>query len=184
MLLLSRQQYHVQSHTHHVSAPITYGISKRLLRASRRKALAGTRTGTASWLDAINPFGRTATLPKPVAVPSVSALELEQRLQAVDTALIVIFSATWCGPCKVMMKRLEQMSQQDGLSVVKVDTDECPELASKLGIHKLPTMMFCGSATGKPTVQMQGLVPESVLSDMITNKCGYLGNDLQNYVKW
>lgn len=51
--------------------------------------------------------------------------------------LVVIFSAHWCGPCKIMVQRLESLMKTlgpQGIKAVKIDTDECPELASQLQV--------------------------------------------------
>lgn len=144
------------------------------------------------------PFGRKQTEP---LIPTISRAELELLLQA-QTApaaaegscsqapLVVVFSATWCGPCKVMMQRMENIAKQlgpRGVKVVKIDTDESEggsELASELGIYKLPTLMFCGPNEGKGAVQVQGLVKESVLLDMVLHKAAFMGNDLAGCMKW
>jgi len=129
---------------------------------------------------------------KPTAaelVRKVTAAELEELLQAQATThvpLIVIFSATWCGPCKVMDARLQSLVKKlgpDELQVVKIDTDDSGELATRLRVYKLPTLMFCGPTDG-PVVRVQGLMPEHVLQDMVLNRCQYLGNNLDNTTLW
>lgn len=89
-----------------------------------------------------------------------------------------------------MMQRMENIAKQlgpRGVKVVKIDTDESEggsELASELGIYKLPTLMFCGPNEGKGAVQVQGLVKESVLLDMVQHKAAFMGNDLAGCMKW
>lgn len=47
------------------------------------------------------------------------------------------FSATWCGPCKVVGKQLE------GLEVTNVDIDEDVDgLARKSNVRSVPTILF------------------------------------------
>lgn len=61
--------------------------------------------------------------------------------------LVVIFSATWCGPCKIMVQRLESLMKEmgpAGIKAVKIDTDACPELASELKVCVLPERMHGG----------------------------------------
>ena len=53
--------------------------------------------------------------------------------------LIVDFYADWCGPCQMLGSILEEI---DYVDVLKVNTDEFPELATKFGIMSIPTICF------------------------------------------
>lgn len=99
----------------------------------QRVSVAATDTAaTTSWLRTIFTFPKKTTA-EPL-VPTISAAELSELLQTLPsagtsetTAVVVVFSAVWCGPCKVMMQRLESLSQKhksSGLRVVKIDTGE------------------------------------------------------------
>lgn len=57
--------------------------------------------------------------------------------------VFVDFYATWCGPCKRIAPDLEKFSEKynNNIYYVKVDVDECPEIAEKYDISGLPT--FC-----------------------------------------
>lgn len=58
-------------------------------------------------------------------------------LPTTTVPLVVIFSATWCGPCKIMVQRLESLMKTlgpQGIRAVKIDTDACPDLASELKV--------------------------------------------------
>jgi thioredoxin 1 len=47
------------------------------------------------------------------------------------------FSATWCGPCRVVSKQLE------GLDFTNIDIDEDQEgLAKKSNVRSVPTIIF------------------------------------------
>ena len=52
---------------------------------------------------------------------------------------LVDFYAEWCGPCKMLAPILEEI---DFVSVLKINTDEFPELATKFGIMSIPTLIF------------------------------------------
>ena len=49
------------------------------------------------------------------------------------------FGASWCMPCKVLDKTLEQISE---IEIVKHDVDEEPELAEKNNIRNVPVLIF------------------------------------------
>lgn len=47
------------------------------------------------------------------------------------------FGASWCGPCKVLDRTLEQLT---GIEIVKHDVDE--ELANSKGIRNVPVLIY------------------------------------------
>ena len=67
-----------------------------------------------------------------------SEAEFEKEIK--EGHLRVDFSATWCGPCRMMEPVLEELSSK--IKVLKVDIDELEELTRKLGIMSVPTMII------------------------------------------
>lgn len=49
------------------------------------------------------------------------------------------FGASWCGPCKVLDRTLEQIS---GIEIVKHDVDKEEELANSKGIRSVPVLIY------------------------------------------
>ena len=49
------------------------------------------------------------------------------------------FGASWCGPCKVLDRTLEQIS---GIEIVKHDVDKEGELANSKGIRHVPVLIY------------------------------------------
>lgn len=64
--------------------------------------------------------------------------EFEKEIK--EGHLLVDFSASWCGPCRMMEPVLEELSSK--IKVLKVDIDELEELTRKLGIMSVPTMII------------------------------------------
>jgi thioredoxin 2 len=56
--------------------------------------------------------------------------------------LIVDFWAPWCGPCKMVAPELERVASANAgrYLVLKVNTDEQTELASRFRIRSIPTL--------------------------------------------
>lgn len=72
----------------------------------------------------------------------INELELNQ-LQSSGKKILVDFYATWCGPCKMLMPRLELMSKKyPDVKFVKMDVDKNTDYAVKLGIRGVPTIMI------------------------------------------
>jgi thioredoxin len=70
-----------------------------------------------------------------------NSLDFEEEL-ASDKNLVVDFFATWCGPCRMMGRVMEEISDQvKDVTFLKVDTDKFPEIASKYGVVSIPTLV-------------------------------------------
>ncbi len=56
---------------------------------------------------------------------------------------LVDFWAEWCGPCRMMGPVIDQVAAEyEGKALVaKVDVDECQNLAVKLGVNSIPTLI-------------------------------------------
>ncbi|MBX3441039.1 MAG: thioredoxin fold domain-containing protein [Planctomyces sp.] len=61
-----------------------------------------------------------------------------------NVPVLVDFGATWCGPCRQLAPRLEQLEQKHGgqLKIVAIDVDEKPELASHYQVQGIPHMLI------------------------------------------
>lgn len=53
---------------------------------------------------------------------------------------ILKFSATWCGPCKMLSKVIE--GEDLGVPIEEIDIDEKRDLAVQYGIRGVPTMVY------------------------------------------
>nr|XP_053643442.1 thioredoxin-2-like [Cherax quadricarinatus]UCU83347.1 thioredoxin [Cherax quadricarinatus]UQI50501.1 thioredoxin [Cherax quadricarinatus] len=63
--------------------------------------------------------------------------------EAGDKLVIVDFYATWCGPCKMIAPKLEAMSEEmTDVVFLKVDVDECEDVAMEHQISCMPTFVF------------------------------------------
>jgi len=81
-----------------------------------------------------------------------------------DGLVLVDFFATWCGPCKMLMPVLEQISTEDvGAKFIKLDIDEYRKEAIDNGIRAVPTLVLFKD--GKEVSRASGYQPrEKILS--------------------
>ena len=57
--------------------------------------------------------------------------------------IVIDFFATWCGPCKMIAPKLEQMDKDmDNVVFLKVDVDEAEDVAQEYNISAMPTFVF------------------------------------------
>ncbi|XP_051174579.1 thioredoxin-2-like [Leptopilina boulardi] len=79
---------------------------------------------------------------------------LEEQLTAAGDKLVVIdFYATWCGPCKVIAPKIDEYSEEfPDVIFVKVDVDECDDIAVKYNVNSMPTFLFIKNNTMLETV--------------------------------
>jgi thioredoxin len=77
--------------------------------------------------------------------------------------VIIDFYADWCGPCKILSPRLEEIAKEYAGKIVvyKVNTDQEQILSRSMGIQSLPTLIFI-PVKGQPQATM-GAVPKETL---------------------
>ncbi|MEK6543956.1 MAG: thioredoxin [Elusimicrobiota bacterium] len=87
--------------------------------------------------------------------------DFETVVHKSTTPVVVDFWAPWCGPCRALAPVLEELSKEyEGKAkVVKVNTDDNPQEASKLHISAIPTIVFYKG--GKAVDQLVGVHPKA-----------------------
>ena len=97
----------------------------------------------------------------------VTDRNFKQEVLESEVPVLVDFWAPWCGPCRMVAPVVEEISDQyDGqVKVVKVNTDENPNVASQYGIRSIPTLMIFKG--GQRVDMVVGAVPKTTLSNTL-----------------
>ena len=60
-----------------------------------------------------------------------------------DKCLVIDFTASWCGPCKMVAPVFKLLSEKfPEIYFLKIDVDECEEIAMERSIKCMPTFQF------------------------------------------
>ena len=113
-----------------------------------------------------------ADIPAPDVPVDVRTADLFDSIVArASVPVVVDYWAPWCGPCRMVAPELEKVARRSAgrLLVIKVNTDEVPELGDRYTIRSIPTMAVfhqgaeVGRTSGaRPAAAIEAFVQESV----------------------
>ncbi len=95
----------------------------------------------------------------------VSATTESFRTDVMEASLqvpvVADFWADWCAPCRQLMPILEKLAEEYGgrFRLVKINVDECPEIAGAFGIQSIPFVV--AFVDGQPVSQLPGAHDEA-----------------------
>lgn len=108
--------------------------------------------------------GATASGAEPIHVTDDT---FDEQVVSSSLPVLVDFWAPWCGPCRMVAPVVEDLARAyDGRALMaKVNTDENVQVASKLGIMGIPTLILFKD--GQEMDRVVGYVPQRVLEEKL-----------------
>ena len=84
-----------------------------------------------------------------------------------EGVLVVDYTATWCGPCKVIAPDIDRLAQEysDRARVVKIDLDQNKENAKKFKIRSIPAVLMFKN--GEMVENIVGKKPYEIFSEAL-----------------
>jgi thioredoxin 1 len=98
---------------------------------------------------------------------AVTSATWDQEVLKSPTLVLVDFWAVWCGPCRMVAPIVDEISKEYAgkLKVLKLNTDENPDVAGRYKIMGIPTLMFFKN--GERVDQVVGAVPKAQLKTKV-----------------
>ncbi len=102
-----------------------------------------------------------------MSVTKGMSVEQFNQLVTSDKTVLVDFSATWCGPCKLLKPIIKQVEKEnkETLQVIYLDVDEQKELSNALGIQSIPLLHVYKN--GKLVDKSLGLIDKRAVKKLI-----------------
>jgi len=95
----------------------------------------------------------------------LSSQEIREKIENKETFLLD-FYAVWCGPCKMMMKMLENTHSTLGVEVYTYDVDSDQKFTQEQGVRSVPTLKFFEG--GEIKRSKPGVMSEASLKEFVS----------------
>jgi len=84
-----------------------------------------------------------------------------------DKVVLVDFWAEWCGPCKALAPKLNEIAKEfgDNVIVAKMDVDQNQKTPGDFGVRGIPTMVVFKD--GKNVDQLVGNHPKDKIAELL-----------------
>lgn len=91
--------------------------------------------------------------------------EIEFQDAISSKKILVVFSAEWCGPCKVLDEILKEIDTDNIIEIATIDTDRFRGIAREYKVLSVPTLLVFENE--KLVKEKKGLMSKSELISFI-----------------
>jgi thioredoxin 2 len=93
----------------------------------------------------------------------LTSANFDKHAEKSDLPLVIDFWAAWCGPCRMMSPNFEAAAHQlePRVRMAKLDTEAEPAIASRYGIHGIPSMIMV--RRGREIARISGAMPTTAI---------------------
>ena len=104
---------------------------------------------------------------KPIAVTTKN---FEEDVMASSIPVLIDFWAPWCNPCKALNPIIESLAEdyEGRVKVVKINTDEDPNLMQRFQIRGIPTVILIRKQD--VTMRVSGVRSKKIFSEMLDDQ--------------
>ena len=101
------------------------------------------------------------------AIVYVSDATFEAEVLQSTTPVLVDYWAEWCGPCRALSPKLEEVATEMGakIKVVKVNVDENQGTPARYNVRGIPTLLLFKG--GNEVGQLVGNHPKDAIVDFL-----------------
>ena len=89
-------------------------------------------------------FAAGGSYQPPKNIKLISEADFDVEVTSAKTPVVVDFYAPWCGPCKILSPRLDEVAGDytNEVKFVTVNVDTAPSLASRFNVEGIPMVLF------------------------------------------
>ncbi|MFM2314447.1 MAG: hypothetical protein RLZZ04_3723 [Cyanobacteriota bacterium] len=90
-----------------------------------------------------------------------------EQLITFEVPVIIDYTATWCGPCRVIAPLMDRLAEEYAgrAKVVKIDIDQNKENTKKFGVRSIPAVLIFKQ--GEVVERLVGVAPYETFSEAL-----------------